>query len=435
MSNRAWIGAGVIAMLIGCRATGQPGPPRTEARASLDEAAAPGTPTPRAGGFAAVPQDAGTEHLVCPPGTVEVCPDPHNCTCGNGTGVYAAEGGFAGITVRMAGDGFTEQTIMITHFINARGPNGPNVTFAYGYFAPATSQWHSLGIGNVDSADYLQNSHTVISVGETNTVPTWTLGTPGSRALLQAKDLQNLKLHISFTVLSGGIKTQKTATLDFDAATPNTIGGNVKQPLSQYNMRWTNPDYSNKPSQQYCHGPSQQPDDMAVFQQGIDVDPVTGTVAHLNSGNFVTVSCSLGAPAMVYSWGYPYKGSDTDTFYFDAGIHMKRASYCGDMRYYTWAGTPIHLLDSKVAHGDPLPPPGVEAWWDRSGAICVSSEHMRHPELAPSDINLMTCGGQPYQPGISLSTCSFRCKGKDLPKCPSSAPPQPPWPQFLGDGP
>jgi len=435
-------------MLIGCRAAEHPGPPRTEPRVPLDEAAALGSSLPRDGGAAMLPQDAAPRSLICPPGTVEQCPDPPTCTCGNGTGVYASEGGFAGISVRMDGERFTEQTIMITHFID----NASNVTFEYGYFDtftyqgnPAgTNQWKSIGIGQVDSADYKgQNNFTVITVRENGTLPTWLLRTPvsGTTQLVSGPDLLQLKLHISFEVPFNGVMSPKTVTLDFNATNTNEVplpNSNVTQIPRKYNMRWTNPnDYPNNPPQQYCHGPSQQPDDMAVLQQGLDVHPLTGAVTRLNVGNHVTVSCSLGAPAVVYSWGYPYRGSDADTFYFDAGIHMKRASYCGDSRYYTWAGTLIKITDSKLTHNGiplhpPFSPPGVEAWWGKDGALCVNSENIRHLSLAPKNNELLSCkngvySGQPQD----LPSCHFMCSGKPLPRCTPNPQQQP----FLFDGP
>lgn len=437
-------------MLIGCRTAGHHGPSRTEAPSPLDQGAATGSPPPRDGGFAAVSQDAEPAQIVCSDGTMATCTDPYNCTCGNGTGVYAVEGGFAGITVRTASEpqgGPGEQIIMITHFIN--NASGSNVTFEYGTFVlsavgSATNQWtwQPLGIGNVDSADYgAQTNLTAILVRETNTVPIWMLRTLGTGALQSVTDLQRLKLHISFKV--PGVAALKMVTLDFHGSGTNTLGGNVIQKLTEYRMRWQNlSDFPAASPQQYCHGSSKQPDDMVVFQQGIDVDPMSGTVKrpdpklNPNPANVVTVSCSLGAPAMVYSWGYPYQGldADPDTFYFDAGIHMKRASYCGDARYYTTAGTMIHISDSKGLHGDvpnPSGNPGVEAWWGRRGAVCVNSEHMRHPEMAPTDIELMTCGGQPYKIGNPLQGCSFVCNGGSLPACP----PGPPPPQLLVDRP
>jgi hypothetical protein len=206
-------------------------------------------------------------------------------------------------------------------------------------------------------------------------------------------------------------------------------------------MQWKNlSDPSIASTQQYCRGPSQQPDTV-VFQQGIDVDPVKGTVARPGAAaSFVTLSCSLGAPAKVYSWGYSYQGSSPSATLFDAGIHMKRASYCADFRHYTWADTDIFKSDDQninhlINPPPPSAPPGIEAWWGPNGALCVNSENMRHLSLAPAnDVSLMSCGGKPYMSGQPLQDCSFVCNGIPLPKCPQSPLPQP-WPPFLADGP
>jgi hypothetical protein len=333
---------------------------------------------------------------------------------------------------------------MITHFINNGSGLTGNVTFSYGYFDPSTNQWRSPGIGQVDSADYGQQNFKVISVHETiePTMPAWELLDPATKLPVQVTDLQMpaLRLYISFTVpegASGGVVTKK-ARLSFKAAPtiPRNGGGSVHV----YSMQWENlSDASIASPQQYCQGPSQQPDTV-VFQQGIDVDPVKGKVGRVGAANFVTLSCSLGAPAKVYSWGYPYQGtSPSATFYFDAGIHMKRASYCADFRHYTWAGTLIKKSDDKnINHQiSPLPPnspPGLEAWWGADGALCVNSENMRHLSLAPTDIKLMTCDGQPYKIGQPLKNCSFICNGAPLPKCPLIPRKKLPWPQILVDG-
>jgi hypothetical protein len=463
VSNRAWIGAAVVAMFIGCRMTGHPGPSRTEAPSSLDEGAVAGSP-PSGDGAGAVaagrdPTDAGVDAAAQQTDAVECpapCPDPPNCACGNGTGVYAAEGGFAGIIVQAGRDGrVAPLPIMITHFIN-NGPGlGSHVTFGYGYFDPFTNQWHSLGkdTGQVDTADYGERKNLkVISVheGSTPTMPIWELLDPGTNGIvrtdpqLPAPDpaVPALSLHISFPVPGTGTQVAvKSAFLTFRAAP--SISRNKGSSIYTYFVQWENrSDPSIALPQQYCQGPNHKPDTV-VFQQGIDVDPSTGNVTHPNVApnveRFVTLSCSLGAPAKVFSWGYQYQGAAPVTFYFDAGIHMKRASYCADVRHYTRSGTDIEKLDDKFINRpiDLSSPaaPDVEAWWGPEGALCVNSERMRHPEMAPTDIGLMNCGGKPYngQPQ-SLQKCSFVCNVKQLPKCLPNLR-KPPWPQFLIDRP
>jgi ADYC domain len=451
VSNRAWIGAGVIAMLIGCRTTGHPGPPGAETRSPLGEGAATGSPPPGDGGVSAtVPPDTDTVQCPAP------CPDPPTCTCTNGTGVYAAEGGFAGITVRMGRDGRTVSLpIMITHFINNGSGLRGNVTFNYGYFDPSTNQWKSPGIGTgrVDSADYgSQTDFRVISVHEgiEPTMPLWELLDPATGTPVRVSDSQMpaLGLYISFTVPGGtpGSMVLKKALLSFNKVPK--IARNGGGYVYVYGMQWKNlSDSSIASPQQYCRDSSQKPDTV-VFQQGINVDPATGKVApRSGTANLVTLSCFQGAPAKVYSWGYSYQGSSSSsTFYFDAGIHMKRASYCADFRHYTWAGTSIDRLDDQEINKQiPPPPPNsplppdLEAWWSPDGALCVNSEHMRHSSLAPKDIDLLSCNGNPYngQPQ-QLQNCFFVCKVNgqsiSLPKCPLN-PLQQPWPQFLVERP
>ncbi|HEY0192199.1 MAG TPA: hypothetical protein VGC42_13855, partial [Kofleriaceae bacterium] len=60
----------------------------------------------------------GVEELSCPDGTT-------NCCSTNGTGVYTAEGGFAGIDIDpsppVGQPPYVARKVMITHFVNAGG--------------------------------------------------------------------------------------------------------------------------------------------------------------------------------------------------------------------------------------------------------------------------------------------------------------------------
>jgi ADYC domain len=94
------------------------------------------------------------------------------------------------------------------------------------------------------------------------------------------------------------------------------------------------------------------------------------------TAHFVTVSCRLGGPATVYWWGYDHLNPAT-TWYFDGGLHMKRASYCANSRHYTIAGTQIRIADDAGIEDDPIQ--DVEAFWTPTGATCLGT--MRHPEL------------------------------------------------------
>lgn len=419
MSNHAWIGVGVIAMLIGC--AGSPGDrPGTR----LNPGGAPGSRPSEDGGIAVAADEvsSGAGVDASPPASrdeqgaeVTRCPDPPNCTAGNGTGIYAAEGGFAGIAalVSTGGDNRAMRAIMITHFIVQRpaNPNGVAVTFTYGYFEPKTNAWIALsppGLGRVESADYrLQKSLQVIGALEINTTPVWVLRNPSGNTTVSVTDTQlvDLVLHVSFTV--PGRRTPVLATLGFNAASTTPRVDNFKTSARVYDLRWQN--LSDSPAtapQPYCHGPHNVPD-TAVFQQGIAVDPVNGTVTRSNAAG-ITLSCSLGAPAVVYRWGYPYHGSASDTFYFDAGIHMKRASYCGDANYYTVSGTRIQIADDRSIQSEPIR--FLEARWSPSGAICVDynrPDYLRHPEMGFTG----QCGSKLVSKCIGAATSPYLADG------------------------
>ena len=281
------------------------------------------------------------------------CPDPKNCTLSNGTGVYTAEDGWAGI-------GPSE--LMITHFIN----NGSSVSFQGRYLVkPANqsdpNQWRLLSEpGQVFGAAYQGMSWRVVSVAESSTVATWTLqdSTGQSRTAVIGDQLHQLTLYIRFTTLGDD---PKEYVLDFDGPPIAPPPGNTR-PTTSYHMRWAENGRGGVPLS-YCQDANHLPDSV-VFQRGIDVDPVTGTVArNSQANNFVTLSCYLGAPAVVYRWNYDY--ADTDSFYFDAGIQMKRASYCGNGDYYTVAETKIQIGDDRINRD--LPIHMLEAWWSPQG--------------------------------------------------------------------
>jgi hypothetical protein len=132
------------------------------------------------------------------------------------------------------------------------------------------------------------------------------------------------------------------------------------------------------PGKGYCVDADTQSDPV-VFQEAIDVDPVNGQVTRGPSAmNVVTMSCRKGAIATVFWWGYRYRGTSAETFYFDAGIHMKRASYCADAEAYTESGVKIWISDDqRINVGGPVP---VEAWWTPAGATCLST--LRRPRIA-----------------------------------------------------
>jgi hypothetical protein len=329
------------------------------------------------------------------------CPDPTSCTIQNGTGVYFAEDGFAGL-------GPTD--LMITQFIN-----GSTLSFQSRYLDPATKLWRLTSAGQI-LAEYLGKRYRVVSLHETRTVPTWTLEDLTTQAQLSVTDGALSQLRLMLAVENGTHDTQ--FVLDFEGPASSSAE-HAKNSESTYGMSWTDVIAKGAPTA-YCHTPpspaapapastAQWPPDSVVFQEGIDVDPVTGTVTLAPS--HVTMSCYFGAPATVYRWGYDYRAGDTS--YFASGIHMKRASYCGDAAFYTVAGTEIHIADNIPVQNEPG---GViEAWWTPTGASCLDyPDGMRHGDIA------------------SRKGFNGSCGTRVLPRCPTP-PPAPSSTRYLVD--
>lgn len=330
------------------------------------------------------------------------CPDPTNCTLSNGTGVYTAEDGWAGI-------GSSE--LMITHFINS----GSSVSFQGRYLVKPANQtdpnhWRLLDQpGQVFGAVYQSNaSWRVVSVSEQSTVPTWTLQDPTSQSTtaVTGDQLKQLTLFIRFTTLDDG---PKEFVLDFDGP-PITPPAENTRSLTSYHMRWAERGSGGAPTT-YCQDANRLPDPI-VFQRGIDVDPVTGAVARNSQADqLVTLSCYLGAPATVYRWNYDHVA--TDSFYFDAAIQMKRASYCGNGDYYTVAGTKLQIGDDRINRD--LPIHRLEAWWSPQGALCLNPANERHPEIAAKKNFTGSCRGQPLppcqDPPVTPSSLRFLVEG------------------------
>lgn len=410
---RAWIGTGTIVVLVG---------------ASAAQVASPGSGSGTATGVSGHGRSPGPDASRALAVAAHSCPDPKNCTSPNGTGVYTAEGGFAGITVSEVSAGVVfPRNIMITHFMNNDIPNGRRVTFRYGYFDASTNNWVPLsGSGIVKKAKYHGKALDVISVTESNTIPTWTLHDPAasidSTVAVSDQELVGLGLEIEFEFATA----KKIAILEFNDAHPHS-GRNV---VRTYNIRWQ---LIGTPSgwKQYCFADrdAKTPDPI-VFQRGIEVDPTSGAIHRRNpSTSVVTVSCYLGAPAQVYGWGYDYLDPNTD-FYFRAGIHMKRASYCGDENYFTRTGTEILMHDDRPIREE-LSLNGntkLEAQWKPEGAVCVNPENVRHLSMVPVKPGLLSC----TNPNLR-NTCSFICRGVSVPRCP--LPQQLPPPPFLVDRP
>jgi hypothetical protein len=315
----------------------------------------------------------GVEELLCPDGTT-------NCCSTNGTGIYTAEGGFAGIDLEqvppVGQPPFVARKVMITHFVNAEG----HVGFQAGAFDP-DDRWMIVGDGQVVTADYgPQRGLGVAAVHEAATLPTWTLVGPAGPISVTGDALHDLRLHLA---VPDGWGHSVAAVVDF-AGPAGALPG-----VHAYGMRWRLdvPDAAWKP---YCLDAERQAD-AAVFQQDIAVDPVVGQVTQPPPGVIVTLSCLRGAPATVYGWHYPYVGAQL--FHFAAGIQMKRASYCADDRYYTTSGTPIELADDlhlQRGTGDSDHVRYLEAGWTPQGATCVNLANLRHSRLGFTG----TCAGR-----------------------------------------
>jgi hypothetical protein len=382
MSMHTLIAAGVIAVLCGCSA---PHPPVPSPPVPSPPVPSPPVPSP--------PVPSGSESS-----DLTGCPDPKNCTDPNGTGIYTAEDGKAGIG---------PSGLLITHFKN----NGSGVTFQGRYREGVL--WRSLSSpGKVTGAHYQGQNLQVLSLSESSTRSTWMLFTPGSSATIPVVDTQLIDLTLDIEFIASPDGRPERYRLSF--TNPNTTTtSNGRPPVSTYNMSWRDVTTPGAPPTPYCFDANGHIDPI-VFQKGIDVDPGTGAVERKSRAGFVTMSCSGGALAIVYSWGYPYMNTfPSYTFYFDAGIQMKRASYCGDSKHFTVAGTLIQIADDRALHyehlqyGDIL---HLEARWTPYGAICLNPNNKRRPDL----------------------NFDGKCKGVALPEC---TPPATPPPPYLSDGP
>jgi len=199
-------------------------------------------------------------------------------------------------------------------------------------------------------------------------------------------------------------------TLTFTESLPDDPGLNSAKlnPLKEFHAMWNEGDgYRSGLAQEYCtRAPvdDTHPGEMdpVVFQQGIDVNPITAVMAQNNA--YVTLSCRHGSLATVRWWGYSYRNSATADL-FEAAMHMKRASYCGDDTFYTRRDTLIMVRDSSGLMDDPLDPLEFEAKWGRPSAgspiraLCVNKLWRRRPgALFPPDPNGVKFKGQCLSP-------------------------------------
>jgi hypothetical protein len=245
----------------------------------------------------------------------------------------------------------------------------------------------------VDHADYQGVQMKVVAVSETGTDVQWTLLDPRTHTTIHpVGDLtSHLSLFVQTVVFDPSPNQTETYALQFhtrSAPPPRVaIAPDLRTPLAQtYDLTWaptTAAGVATAPPVSYCFDASGKPD-AVVFQQTIAVDPATGAVTRdATTAGFVTMSCWQGAPATVYDWGYDYRAGTGahDPFYFDAGIQMKRASYCGNAQFYTVAGTEIAIEDDH--HIQPATPAigAVEAVWSPTGARCIDLDNRRHKNM------------------------------------------------------
>jgi len=323
------------------------------------------------------------------------CGDPSACTQTNGTGVYYEELGDAGL-----GTGFNQA--LITHFINN---NGLSVSFQ-ARVQSVTGAGLVYTTGQVMYAVYNGVQYQVTAIGTNGgTYPYFTLKNANGVINVWGYYFNNLTLYVS---LSYPVKAQYALTFGpaWSAANYDVGVGNPNPKTVDYkwDMYWRDLLNPGTPAQPYCrrmptddgNGNKVQLDDSVVFQAGIDVDPQTGHV--VAAAGDVTMSCRYGAPATAYWWGYDHA---SDLWHFAAAIHMKRASYCGDAGFHTFAGTHIDIQDEAYIEGATtlsgiqILNSAVEAFWTPNGASCY--DQPRRSDLGSLGVPIFggACGGIP----------------------------------------
>lgn len=305
-------------------------------------------------------------------GTVK-CPDQNSCTLSNGTGVYYAEKGSAGLDDKLR--------LLITHFDNTEKPP---MTFTGRYFDADQGTWQYLPTpGLVETAIFNGDDYDVLAIHEHGSSVEFTLQwrkDPSVIVVAREKDLLSLtlRLRIENPMLRGKLSFY---LLQFTAV---AVDGN----LWIYMPEWRLDTYGTQ-FQPYCLDAYMKPDS-AAFQEGIQVDPTNGmTTTGAPAELSVTFSCRLGAPATCEFWGYDTEKHEPN---FKACIHMKRASYCADGNAYTYTGTKLLVLDSDGLWQDKITAQTIEAKWTDKGASCVT--YPRHPALG---FNFM-CNGNAVKP-------------------------------------
>jgi hypothetical protein len=283
----------------------------------------------------------------------------YGCSTGNGTGVYYQEGGSAGMdTLRF----------MITNFINTTTAAGYQQVQVQGrYSFPNSNFWQMLlHPGFVPTAIYNGATCGVLAVSESGTTPAFSLNCPSGPVTVSGPQLWGMSLNIIFADAAG---QRHPYQLWFGQE--QTEAGNSPSPFYQttihkYVMWYRSTINGGGTWAQYCFDANGNSDPV-VFQGNMFVAPTSGQVFRNTSE--VTLSCRLGAIATVYYWGYDY---NVDQWHYAAGIHMKRASYCGDANYYTVSGTQFMPQDDEGVQQYRFADSAIEASWTPSGASCYT---------------------------------------------------------------
>jgi hypothetical protein len=290
-------------------------------------------------------------------------------TSSNGIGIYTAEQGKAGIG---------EHQFMITHFANVGSATNPSGVHVYGrYFDDGSQTWKevtqpgSLSVGNAQG-----QGGPALAMAEDGTTPQWTVRDPQTNRQVLVHGNGAVELTLTITLGAFGL-VEYPLHLTPRPSAPPPLDPNVpdKNSITTYDLTWSDPAIIGLTASAppYCVDAHGQPDPV-VFQQGIVVNPIDGQVTRgAAAAGVITMSCLQGAPATVYRWGYR-----TDSDLFNAGIQMKRASYCGDAQYFTVAGTQIEIADSDRIQTATPRLEDVEAWWSPTGATCLNPVRERH---------------------------------------------------------
>ncbi len=346
-----------------------------------------------------------------------LCPLETGCTHTNGGGVTTEELGGAGIG---------PNDFEILRFVNLAGGG---VTIQGRQVDPATQQYVLKSTDGQIDAYYAGVGRGVVSINEVANHPTEPeislsgfAGFPNGIRSFVGDEI----LDVYLVILIDGLPY----TLSFwSPRTEINPAGSAHVNVHTFFMRW-NPqkNFSSPNTQPYCYRaltadpanpnqhlqPLQHETDPVVFQQGIGVNPLTATMVVNNS--YTTMSCFHGAMATVAWWGYPYRGSSTQTNRFEAAMHMKRASYCGDKSFYTRSGTQILIKDNVTPtpiQNDSLSTANFEAAWGTTSqgirAVCVNMAKRRRPGV--------------FFPPQTGADWDGKCNNVALPDCPGGVAP------------